>query len=132
MANSRSGLEGGLAGLKAAERIATMFGLHDAKKVGGRLVLRLLLPRAPFQQQAVAETPQHRHQTDRAGPTHPAGVLPMQDVQTLGATGGGLWLGRWRAVALGLGPLSWDRAAGRCECLHACSQDEKLGGKVQP
>jgi len=44
MANSRRGLEAGLAGLKAAERIATMLGLHDAKKIRGRLVLRLLLP----------------------------------------------------------------------------------------
>ena len=83
MANSRSGLEGGLAGLKAVERIATMFGLHDAQKIRGRLVWRLLLPQAPFHKEAVAKAPQHRHQPHRPGPTHPAGVFPMGDVQAL-------------------------------------------------
>ena len=55
MANSRRDLEAGLAGLKAAEGIAIMLGIHRAEKVAGGLVLELLLPQAPFQKEAVAE-----------------------------------------------------------------------------
>jgi len=83
MANSRRGLEAGLAGLKAAECIATMLGIHRAEKVAGGLVLGLLLPQAPFPKGAVAKAPEHRHQPHRPGPTHPAGVFPMGDVQAL-------------------------------------------------
>ena len=83
MANSRRGLEAGLAGLKAAECIATMFGLHDTKKsvvvlCGGFFcrkrhpLKRLLLKRRNIAISRIA----------RGRRTRP-GVFPMGDVQPL-------------------------------------------------
>jgi hypothetical protein len=72
-ANSQSGL----AGLKAAEGIAMMLRVHRAEKVGGRFVLWVLLPTGPFQEQTVAQVPEHRHQAHRLAPTPPTHALPM-------------------------------------------------------
>ena len=42
MADSRSGLETGLAGMETADDIARMFGVHGAEEIGGGFVVGVL------------------------------------------------------------------------------------------
>ena len=53
-ANSRRGAEAGLTGLKAADGVAMMFGIHGGEEVGGGLVPRLLSPAAPAEASEVS------------------------------------------------------------------------------
>jgi len=58
------------------------------------------VPREPFHERPVADSQEHQLQTDCPGLTHPAGVLSVQNVETLDPAGAGLG---WR----GAEQLSW-------------------------
>jgi len=60
---------------RQGEGIALMVGVHGAEEVGGRFVMRLLLPRAPCHEEAVARAPEHPHPAQGLRPAHPADVL---------------------------------------------------------
>jgi hypothetical protein len=72
-----------VAGLEAVKSKALMLGVRGPAEVGRGLLVGLLLPRAPFHEQAVAETPEHPRQPDRPGPPHPAGVFPAREILAL-------------------------------------------------
>jgi hypothetical protein len=83
MANIRSGLEAGVAGMAAADGITMVLGVHGSEKVGGRLVLRFLLPAAPFPEPAVAAAPEQAQAAHPLGSAHPALVVAIGHVQAL-------------------------------------------------
>jgi len=69
--------------MEAANGIAMMFSVHGAEEIGGCFVARFLLTAAPFDKQAVAESPKQAHQPHCLGQAHSAQVISVGDIQAL-------------------------------------------------
>ena len=75
------GLEGRFTGMKAANGIAMMFGIHSGEKISGGFVLGLGLLAAPMHAETVAEAAEHSDHAHGAGLPHAALIIPMGDIQ---------------------------------------------------
>jgi hypothetical protein len=82
-ANSRRGLEAWLAGMKAADSIVMMFGVHGAEKVGGGFLVGFVLAAAPMNAEAVAEATEQADDAHRFGFAHSAEIIEVGDVESL-------------------------------------------------
>lgn len=72
-----------MAGLEPANGRAMMFGVHGGEEISGGFVVGLVLPAAPFHEEAVADPAEQAHQPHGLGKAHPAQVIPVADVQAL-------------------------------------------------
>jgi len=102
------GFEGRFTGVKAANGIAMMFGIHGGKKISGGFVLGLGLLAAPMHAETVAEAAEHSDHAHGAGLAHAALIIPMGDIQpqvqpVFDAPGRSVFFNHWVALS------SWGR-----------------------
>jgi hypothetical protein len=76
-------LKAWLAGMKAADSIVMMFGVHGGEKVCGGFVVRFCLEGAPMNTEAVAEATKHADDAHRLGFAHSAKIIEVGDVESL-------------------------------------------------
>ena len=120
-ANSRNGLEAGLAGMEATNGVAMMFGVHGAKEVGGGFVFWSFLLAAPMHAQTVAKAPEQAHDAHGAGMANAALIIQMGDVQSLVQA----------AFDAPGRPVVFEPLAGvQCFGRKACHQGDRLGAMV--